>query len=199
MKVDKKDFNNGLMDLQVRISKGDEQAFETIYLYYHKKLISFSKNFTRSAEVAEEIVEDVFIKLWSKRETIVEIQNLTIYLYSATKNQSLNALSKAARRFVTESLDLADPDIHPEYNTPHDLLVTSEIMQTMRRTVDLLPDRCKIIFQLIREDGLKYKEVSEILNISVNTIDAQMAIAVKRLCAALGVEKSRKNPVYSSR
>lgn len=192
MKVDKRNLDSGFINLQLRVSKGDEQAFEEIYLYFHKKLTSFARNFVRSHEIAEEIVGDVFIKLWSRREDIVNIQNLTVYLYSATKNRSLNALTKEARRFVTESLDLTDPDSYPLSSTPHDLLVTSEIMQTMRQAIELLPARCKVIFQLIREDGLKYKEVSEILNISVHTIDAQMAIAIKRLCAAMGVDRAKK-------
>ncbi len=196
MKEGRKDFNSCLVDLQRRISEGDEHAFEEIYSYYHKKLTAFSKNFLRSTELAEEVVEDVFVKLWSKREDIIDINNLTTYLYSATKNRSLNALSQEARRLVTESLEISDSEMKAESYTPHDLLVTSEMMQLMQQTLDLLPKRCKLIFRLIREDGLKYKEVAEILNISVNTIDAQMAIAVKRLCAALSVDKSKRARVH---
>jgi RNA polymerase sigma-70 factor (ECF subfamily) len=68
-------------------------------------------------------------------------------------------------------------------------MITAEMMTRMRQAIDSLPPRCKIIFKLIREDGLKYKEVAEILNISVNTIDVQMAIAVKKICMALHIEK----------
>ena len=199
MKGEMKDFNEGLEDLQLRISKGDQRAFETVYLRYYRKLVVFSKNFLKSREHAEEVVEDVFVKLWSKREEIIYIQNLNVYLYSATKNKSLNALSSNAARFVTEALDIADHDSVAEGSTPHDLLVTSEVMQSVQRAMDLLPERCRIIFQLAREDGLKYKEIAQILNISVNTIDAQMAIAVKRLCASLGVEKHRKAPVVQAK
>ncbi|MEI9806509.1 MAG: sigma-70 family RNA polymerase sigma factor [Bacteroidota bacterium] len=68
------------------------------------------------------------------------------------------------------------------------------MMDRMHQVIETLPPRCKMIFKLIREDGLKYKEVAEILNISVNTIDAQMAIAVKKICAALHIERGRVNP-----
>ena len=76
--------------------------------------------------------------------------------------------------------------------------IDEEMMTRMRQAIESLPPRCKIIFKLIREDGLKYKEVAEILNISVNTIDVQMAIAVKKICMALHIEKPGKtifNPV----
>jgi RNA polymerase sigma factor (sigma-70 family) len=65
-------------------------------------------------------------------------------------------------------------------------------MTRMREAIESLPPRCKLIFKLIREDGLKYKEVAEILNISVNTIDVQMAIAVKKICTSLRIEQSDK-------
>lgn len=189
-----KEFKNSL-ELQALISKGDEGAFEQVYCFYHKKLTAFSRNFVKSRELAEEIVEDVFVKIWCRREDIVNIKNLTVYLYGATKNLSLNALSKESRRLVTESLEIPESDVPADNINPHSLVVTSEMMQSMERAVDMLPPRCKMVFQLIREDGLKYKEVSEILNISVNTIDAQMAIAVKRICAALGVGKMSKTDI----
>lgn len=181
-----------LIELQGRIAQGDEQAFEALYRRFHSKLITFSRSLVKTRELAEEIVEDVFVKLWCRRESVNGIRNLTVYLYCATRNQSLNALSSEARQLVTEVLDLTEAEVRPLNESPHDLFVTSEIMQLVQQTIDLLPKRCRMIFQLVREDGLKYKEVAEILNISVNTIDAQMAIAVKRLCAALGVEQSKK-------
>ena len=72
--------------------------------------------------------------------------------------------------------------------TPEQILITTEIRQKIQKTVEALPPRCKMIFKLVREDGLKYKEIGEILNISVNTIDAQMAIAVKRITHAIESE-----------
>ncbi|MBC7913540.1 MAG: RNA polymerase sigma-70 factor [Pyrinomonadaceae bacterium] len=159
-----------------------------MYNYYHKKLIAFSQNYTKSIELSEEIVEDVFVKVWFKRERFSEIKNLNVYLYTAIKHQSLNTLSQEARRLVTESLDITEHDLHGGNNSPHDLLVTSELMQSVQTAINSLPPRCKLIFQLVREDKLRYKEIAEILNISVNTIDTQMAIAIKRLCSSLNIQ-----------
>ncbi|MBS1654555.1 MAG: RNA polymerase sigma-70 factor [Bacteroidetes bacterium] len=161
-----------------------------MYVYFDKKLVHFASNLVRSREIAEEIVEDVFVKVWNNRTTIGEIDNLSVYLYVAVKNQALNTLSQKAKDLVSapfDYLDIASPDLA---SNPYDLMITSEMMGRMQQAIELLPPRCKMIFKLIREDGLKYKEVSAILNISVNTIDAQMAIAVKKICESLNIRRS---------
>lgn len=177
-------------ELQIRIANNDESAFTQLYLHFGKKLIHFSVSLVRSKEAAEELVEDVFVKLWSRRSHITEIGNMTVYLYVAVKNRSLNVLSQKAKELIASSFDYLDTSVDEFAADPYDLLVTAEMMGRMHQAIDSLPPRCKMIFKLIREDGLKYKEVSDILNISVNTIDAQMAIAVKKICGALQIKKS---------
>ena len=177
-----------LRELQQRIAIDDEMAFTQLYLRFGKRLIQFSHSLVRSKEIAEELVEDVFVKLWANRAQINEIENLTVYLYVSVKNRSLNALSQKARELVTASFDYLDTPPAEFPADPYDLMITSEMMASMRLAIDELPPRCKMIFRLIREDGLRYKEVADILNISVNTIDVQMAIAVKKICAALHIK-----------
>ena len=92
--------------------------------------------------------------------------------------------------------DFLDTSIDEFAVDPYEVMITSEMMNRMHHAVDSLPPRCKMIFKLIREDGLKYKEVAEILNISVNTIDVQMAIAVKKICSALHIAKSGNGFVF---
>jgi RNA polymerase sigma-70 factor (ECF subfamily) len=106
----------------------------------------------------------------------------TILKYTCT---ALNYLSKKARESVTEPFDNIDIELSETAISPEEILITAEIYKNIRDAVEALPPRCKMIFKLIREDGLRYKEVAEILNISVNTIDAQMAIAVKRIAEAV--------------
>lgn len=178
-------------DIKLKISQGDEQAFEIIYRIYYKKLLKFAKTLLKSAEMAEEVVEDVFVKVWCNREMINEINDLTLYLYSAVKKQCLNVLAKNSNAITTSSIELIDLDFYDTDSDPHDQLVTTEMMNNVRHIIDCLPTRCRLIFKMIREDGLKYKEVAEILNISVNTIDVQMAIAVKRICTSLKVKQKK--------
>lgn len=178
-----------LSHIQQDIALGNEKAFAELYGLFNSKLKHFAKAITRSHELAEEVVEDVFVKLWCNRQNIASINNLTVYLYVAVKNQSLNHISQKAKDLVTAPFDDLDIEIGNVAANPYDLLVTSEMMQQMQHAIDELPPRCKMIFKLVREDGLKYKEVAAILNISVNTIDVQMAIAVKKICTALQVSK----------
>lgn len=185
-------LNENLWKIQLRIADGDQQALAELYQHFHKKLHHFSMALLRSSELAEEVVEDLFVKLWTNRSSVKKIDNITVYLYVAVKNASLNKLSRKARDLVAAPFDFFDIDVNDSLPNPHDIMVTSEMMERMYKAIEALPPRCKMIFKLIREDQLKYKEVSQILNISVNTIDAQMAIAVKRICNALQIDSTEK-------
>ncbi|MFC0773824.1 RNA polymerase sigma-70 factor [Terrimonas alba] len=183
------DITVQLRELQKKIANDDQTAFTQLYLHFGKKLIHFATSLVRSKEIAEELVEDVFVKLWANRRHITEIENITVYVYIATKNKSLNSLSQKAKELILAPFDFLDSSVDDFASDPYELMITSEMMDRMHQAVDALPPRCKMIFKLIREDGLKYKEVAEILNISVNTIDVQMAIAVKKICASLHISK----------
>jgi RNA polymerase sigma-70 factor (ECF subfamily) len=182
-----------LPEILKRIACDDEQAFADLYNLYHEKLIQFSYSITRSKQTAEETVEDVFINIWCNRSGITQIKDITIYLYTAVKNRSLNILSKKSHEIITQSYDFLQIDLKPLSETPYESMITREMMDKMNAAIEALPPRCKMIFKLVREDGLRYKEVGEILNISVKTIDAQMAIAVKRICTAVGLHQKKKS------
>ena len=177
------DASTGLL---ARIAAGDESAFREVYLHFFKRLYQFAHAFVKSREPAEELVEDVFVRIWQQRETLTGIQNLRVYLYTAIKNSALNYLAQKARQSITEPFDHIHIGYEGAAGNPEQLLITAEIHQKIQLAVETLPPRCKMIFKLVREDGLKYKEIAVILNISVNTIDAQMAIAVKRITSAIG-------------
>ncbi len=177
-----------LLTIQHRAAAGDEEAFKKIYYLFYKKLYLFSLALVKTKEAAEEITEDVFIRIWQKKAQISAIHNLRVYLYIATKNTALSYLSKKAKDNLTEPFDNINIDLYKSTVTPEELMITAEMYRQIQLQVEALPPRCKMIFKLIREDGLKYKEVSDILNISVNTIDVQIAIAVKKIAVALKPE-----------
>jgi RNA polymerase sigma-70 factor (family 1) len=181
-----------LPHIQKGIYAGNEQCLAELYKLFSKRLHHFARVITRSAETAEEVVEDVFVKLWSNRASINEIENLTVYLYVSVKNRSLNAISKKAAELIRAPFDDLDIEAAQVATDPYNLLVTAEMMKRMQEAVDNLPPRCKMIFKLVREDGLKHREVAEILNISLNTVDVQMAIAIKKICTELKVERTAK-------
>jgi len=173
-----------------QIACGDQAAFKEIYTCYYKSLFQFALSIVRTREAAEEIVQNVFVKIWQRRSDLPDIQNLRVYLYTATKNTSLNFLASKARQNITEPFDHIPIELGGSVLTPEQILITAEVDKKIQQAIEGLPPRCKMIFKLIREDALKYKEVAEILNITVNTIDVQMAIAVKRIAAALASEMS---------
>jgi RNA polymerase sigma-70 factor (ECF subfamily) len=182
----------GLPHIQQGIHAGNEQCLAELYRLFSKRLHHFSRVITRSPEIAEEIVEDVFVKLWSNRHRINEVENLTVYLYVAVKNRSLNAISQKAKELIRAPFDDLDIEAAQVTSDPYNLLITAEMMKRMQQAVDNLPPRCKMIFKLVREDGLKHREVAEILNISLNTVDVQMAIAIKKICTELQVNRTTK-------
>lgn len=185
-------MSNCLRSIQDAICKGHEPALTELYRLFSRRLLHFARVITRSPELAEEIVEDVFVKLWTNRHRINEVENLTVYLYVATKNQALNAVSQKAKALIQAPFDNLDIETSHMVADPYTELVTAEIMKKMQQAVDSLPPRCKIIFKLVREDGLKHREVAEILNISINTVDVQMAIAIKKICTALNIDRNLK-------
>ena len=186
-------MTSSLPHIQQGIYAGNEQCLAELYKLFSKRLHHFARVITRSPEVAEEIVEDVFVKLWSNRHRINEVENITVYLYVAVKNRSLNAISQKATELIKAPFDDLDIEAAQVVTDPYNLLVTAEMMKRMQQAVDNLPPRCKMIFKLVREDGLKHREVAEILNISINTVDVQMAIAIKKICAELQISRTVGN------
>jgi len=182
-------MNESLWQIQKAIQAGNEQSLAKLYSLFSRRLHHFARVITRSPEIAEEIVEDVFVKLWSNRHKIEDISNLTVYLYVAVKNRSLNAVSKQAKELLHAPFDDLDIETGQPVADPYTLLVTAEMMRSMQAAVEALPPRCKMIFKLVREDGLRHREVAEILNVAVNTVDVQMAIAIKKICTALQVDR----------
>ena len=158
----------------------DMKAYKELYDLLFNGLHRFSFSIVKSKEVAEEIVSDVFIKIWQIRHRLPEIENLRVYLYTITKNFSINYIH---RNYKNTSVSLDDMDIEPviELGTPEELCISAEMVNKIRRAIQQLPPQCRAIFQLVKEDGMKYREVADVLNISVFTVRNQVAIAVRKL------------------
>jgi RNA polymerase sigma-70 factor (ECF subfamily) len=172
--------------LSAKIASGDQQSFRRLFDQFSSRLTAFANSMLHSRHAATEVADDVLVRIWKNRERLNEIGNLRIYLYAATKNTALNYISRQARQMITEPFDNVHVELQQE-QSPEQQMITQEIFKKIRAAVDDLPPRCKMIFKLVREDGLKYKEVATILHISVNTVDAQMVIAVRKIKEAVGV------------
>ncbi len=129
---------------------------------------------------------DVFVKSWMNRGSMQHIERPDTYFFVAVKNQSLNYLKKYSSIHVVPVEDSDDVNLIDTAN-PHIQLEKKELHFYLNQSIETLPQQCRIIFRLIKEDGLKYKEVAEILNVSPRTVQTQMARAMQKLSIALSV------------
>ncbi|WP_052273508.1 RNA polymerase sigma-70 factor [Flavihumibacter solisilvae] len=164
---------------------GDQEAFEKLYYHFYKKVRGFAMALVKSQDIAEEVTADLFVNLWKSRARLIEVENINLYVYVATRNLAVKHLEKNNRssEFSLEELD-ADKLISG-YQDPEETLLNGEMIRHLHDAIQSLPPRCRVIYKMVREDGLKYKEIATILNISVKTIDAQMAIATRRISQSI--------------
>jgi RNA polymerase sigma-70 factor (ECF subfamily) len=164
--------------------KNDQAAYKELFLLLHGRLKQFAYSILKSGEEAEELVSDVFIRIWQKKEQLTTIEAPLFYFYATTKNLALNRLNKQKRQANYSPEDWL-VQMNSIYFDPEQLMMTEEMVRQIRKAVNDLPPRCRIIFKLIKEDGLKYKEAAELLHLSVKTVEAQMAIALRRIAKCM--------------
>lgn len=163
--------------LLARIAKGDHLAFRTLFDLYRNKVYSYAYRFLSSESQAEEIVQEVFIKIWLRRTTLNSIDNFGGYIRIVSKNLTLNALKKLALDFKTlESTRLSWTEVD---NDTESGIILKDTKALLDEAIDRLPPQQKIVYSLFHLDGLKQKEVAEKLNISPLTVKVHLREAVK--------------------
>src|ERR1700722_5306232 len=183
-----------IKDLQHRIvRKDDQQDYKELYRLLYSYLFNFARTVVPSRETAEEIVSDVFVRLWERRKELEKVENLKVYLYVATRNTAFNYLNKQ-KRTPTNSIDDLEAEFTSIYFDPEQLLITADMLALIQKAIDQLPPKCKVIFKLAKEDGLKYREIAEVLNISVKTVENQLAIALYKIGTAVSFDIRRTIP-----
>jgi RNA polymerase sigma-70 factor (family 1) len=171
----------------------DAFAYKKLFFHFFLPLKSFSYSILKSRELAEEIVSDLFVEIWAKRKTLVEIENLKTYLYVSTRNNSLRKLHQTQKTKAI-SLDSLEVELASVNLNAEDALISNETIKKVETIIEGLPPQCKLIFKLAKEDKLKYKEIAELLSISIKTIDNQIATALKRIATAIKMPKKRSVP-----
>ena len=174
----------GDAELVRRIRAGDERALEVVFRSHYAGMASFVQRFVRSPDLAEELVQDVFLKLWTKREQLAEIETLRTYLFRAARNTALNYLRrvKLERRWAEEQGTETEP---LTTFAADDDTVEQEVATAVKQAIDRLPPRCREIFLMSRDGGLTYAEIARSLDISVKTVETQMGRALKSLRSSL--------------
>lgn len=162
-----------------KMSEQDSQsAFREFYDMTYDRLFRIAYYYTHHEEWSQEIVLDVFMKLWEHRKQLLDIANIEDYCFILVKNASLNYIEKEERRPTLSAEVLqepADQDVSPE-----DTLISEELFARYVKALDRLPERCREVFILIREEKQTYAQVAEKLDISTKTVDAQLQKATEQ-------------------
>ena len=172
----------------------DKAAYKELFILLHSRLKQFSYSILKSHEESEELVSDLFIRIWEKRDQMPAIESPILYFYTSARNMAFTRISRLKKQ---QTLPVEEwlVQMNSIYFDPEQLMMTEEMMRQIKLAVNDLPPRCRMIFKLVKEDGLKYREVAELLHLSVKTIEAQMAIALRRIGKCLHFEIKTNQPV----
>ncbi len=181
----KPEKTNQLALLFKEIQNGNKSAFDDFFLTYHDKLLAFALQYTKQLESAEEITSELFVKIWVKRAELSTILNPDVYLFIAIKNACLNFIRSEKKRFVVFTRLPTDQLLEKVPDSDKLKMEDKELKKILDQAVSALPDQRKMIFKLIKEDGLKGHEVASILGISVRTVENQLYKAVKTLAESI--------------
>ncbi|HWV67546.1 RNA polymerase sigma-70 factor [Chitinophaga sp.] len=169
--------------LLLKIAGGDQQAFRLIFDAYSNRVFTYAFRYLKSKELSEEIVQEVFLKIWVKKEGLPEIGNFGGFIRTVTNNLTIDALRKRALDYKTAN------DTHHKWSdldnaTEEDILL-KDSRAYMAMAIDQLPKQQKLVYQMCYIDGLKQKEVAKQLNISPLTVKVHLREAIKALKAHL--------------
>ncbi|GAB3020098.1 RNA polymerase sigma-70 factor [Niabella terrae] len=168
----------------------DQSAFDCLVRNYIPGLVSYVTVIVNDHQLAEEIAEDVFVKLWQNRSTLLSISNFSQYLYTAARYTAFSRL-RVKRPLVLEDA----PEDHPLHaSDPETACISKENLSEIEAAINGLPPKCRLVFRLVKEEGLKYEETARLLDLSVKTVEAQMYIAIKRLSTTLKSQLLRQRP-----
>jgi len=161
------------------LRQGEEGAFTEIYNRYWKVLFNVAANKTNSLAEAEELVQDLFLDIWRRRTTIDITSNLRAYLAVALKYRIINLLAKRQRKarfelHAVKNLNIAD-------SSTEQWLGFNELNERISRLVADLPDKCRLVYQLKKEEGYSQREIADRLRISEKAVEANISRALKAL------------------
>ncbi len=162
------DFLYDEKELLMLASSGNEKAFSILFHQHKNKLFGYLLRLTNSQEITEDIIQEIFLKLWKDKSELVNIVQFDAYLFRMAKNQAINAFKTMARQtlFYTEYINSQEIDV----DSTEQLIQFDETQKLLEQIIESLPPQQKIIFKLSREQHLKHEEIAQMLNISPNTV-----------------------------
>lgn len=181
-----------------RIAKGDYASFRELFDIQYATVNRFVGYFLPIREDREEVVSEVFCILWRRREELVDIEDLNAWLFIISRNESYHYLKQKEKRRSDISIDELPIDLYVETNEVDNTLLDHEMTEVYNKALSELPERCKLIFLLAREERMKHKEIAQVLSITEGTVEQQMNIAIRKMVDAVGrYYKIIKKQIYS--
>lgn len=156
-----------------------ERSFREFFNIFYPELFETSVYYVKNNLIAEEIVSELFVKLWLKRESLPAIKNIRAYLFVSTKRLSLNYLRQ--KRLPQLYLNDIDTELCVNLRNPEDQMLSEEELLKIKNAIENLPEKCRLVFLLVKEKGLKYKEVASALDISEKMVEKHISTALKKL------------------
>lgn len=160
------------------MAEGSEKAFEELYIRYKKRLHSFCCFLLKSTDVADDVVQEVFVTVWHNREKINAHQSFSSYLYTITRHKALNELRGGRATERIEEMEEGQSLLFSDDNSDTRVILR-EYEIILQRAINLLPEEKRLIYRMSREEGLTYKDIGECLGISHHTVQAHISSSVQ--------------------
>jgi RNA polymerase sigma-70 factor (family 1) len=163
---------------------GDETAFTTIYNHYWKKLFSIAANKLHNLTDAEEVVQDIFLDLWKRKESLVITSSLAAYLSVALKYKVIDRLARKAVELRYQKY--AAYHLNPLDSSTEESLNLAELQDKLKKAVAELPEKCRLVFELSRDRGFSQKQIAHQLGIAEKTVESHLGKALRTLRMRMG-------------
>jgi len=172
-------LNNRELKLFAEMKAGNMDSFNYFFDYYYSGLCVYAKNFIVDLNISEEVVQDVFVRFWEKRQNIEIESSVRFYLFRTVYNQCMNLLKhkKIERNYIQNQKSREDNLYEEQWN----LYNETELRQALDHAISRLPERCREVFILSRFENLKNKEIAEKLGITEKTVENQISKALRVL------------------
>ncbi|WP_303918244.1 RNA polymerase sigma factor [Draconibacterium sediminis] len=173
------------------IAEGNTRSFQLLMEVTSDELLQYALSFVRNQEIAEELISDVYVKIWHKRSELPNIQNIRSYLFIAVKNSCLSHLRKMKNEKIV-FIDEYNDFLFPIVESNDDETIEKEMLNKIHEAISELPPKCREAFSLAKINGFKHREIATIMDISEKTVNNHLVTALKKITEALGIDKKKK-------
>ncbi len=161
-----------------QISRGDKAAFATLFYAYNDKLYSFIYRITTAKHLSEDILQDVFFKIWNKREQLQDVNSFSAFLFTVAKHHTLNQLKRMAKETL---ITQREANARLNANTPEEQLQFKNLKNALKEIIDTLPLQQQKAYRLSRDQHLKQEDIARHMQISVSTVQNHLNRALKTI------------------